>query len=74
MHELKEHQISTQIIAAAFDELDIDWFELVVKVFQKKYAGKSAKDFKEQQKQQRFLYYRGFAHEQIRYGIEYSKY
>jgi len=72
-NELKEHQISMQIIAAAFEELDIDWFELAAKAFQKKYAGKSAKDFKEQQKQQRFLYYRGFTHEQIRYAIEYSK-
>ena len=54
-------------------ELGIDWFELAVKVFDKKYACKPAKDFKEQQKWQRFLYYRGFTHEQIRYAIELSK-
>jgi regulatory protein len=68
-NELKEHQISTQIIAAAFEELDINWFELALKVFQKKYAGKSTKDYKEQQKQQRFLYFRGCTHEQISYAI-----
>jgi regulatory protein len=54
-------------------ELNIDWLELAVKVFDKKYANKPAKDFKEPQKQHRFLYYRGVTHEQIRYAIESSK-
>jgi SOS response regulatory protein OraA/RecX len=36
-------------------------------------VGKPAKDFKEQQKQQSFLYLHGFTHKQIRYAIESSK-
>jgi regulatory protein len=71
-NELKQHQISVQITAAVMNELNIDWFELSVKVFEKK-CGKPAKDFEEQQKQQRFLYHRDFTHEQIRYAIESSK-
>ena len=72
-NDLKEHQISEEIVNAAMLEINIDWFELALKVFEKKYTGKPAKDFKEQLKQQRFLYYRGFTHEQIRYAIESSK-
>ncbi|WP_232787555.1 regulatory protein RecX [Paraglaciecola sp. MB-3u-78] len=34
-NELKEHQISEEIVAAAMSELSIDWFELAVKVFKK---------------------------------------
>jgi SOS response regulatory protein OraA/RecX len=34
-NELREHQISTKIVAAAMSELEIDWFELVVKEFEK---------------------------------------
>ena len=60
-------------MTAAITELNLDWFELAVKVFDKKYVNKPAKDFKDQQKQQRFLYYRGFTHEQIHYAIESTK-
>jgi regulatory protein len=72
-NELKEHQISEEIVKAAMLELNIDWFELALNVFDKKYSSKPAKDYKDQQKQQRFLYYRGFTHEQIRYAIDSSK-
>ncbi|WP_299072642.1 regulatory protein RecX [uncultured Paraglaciecola sp.] len=71
--ELKEHQITAEIVAQAMDELSVDWFELVLKVYEKKYKGEAPKDYKEQQKQQRFLYSRGFTPEQIRYAIETSK-
>jgi regulatory protein len=60
-------------VAASMAELSIDWFELAAKVDTKKYEGRPAIDLKNRQKQQRFLYYRGFLHEQIRYGIESSK-
>ena len=55
------------------NELSIDWFELAVQVFEKKYAGKLIAYSKGQQKQQRFLYFRGFTHDQIHYAIESSK-
>ncbi|MFT4811408.1 MAG: regulatory protein [Arenicella sp.] len=60
-------------MAAVMNELSIDWFELAVQVFEKKYAGKLIAYSKGQQKQQRFLYFRGFTHDQIHYAIESSK-
>ena len=34
-NNLKEHQISSEIVTAAMSELNIDCFELAVKVFEK---------------------------------------
>jgi regulatory protein len=65
--ELKEHNISSDTIKQAIVEQNIDWFELVSTVYQKKYGKTPASDWKEQQKRSRFLQYRGFDLEQIRY-------
>jgi SOS response regulatory protein OraA/RecX len=34
-NELKEHQISAEIVASAMSELRIEWFELAVNVYEK---------------------------------------
>ena len=72
-NELKEHRISQDIIDAAIQEEDIDWFELALQVFEKKFANTAEVDWKGQQKQQRFMYYRGFSQEQIKYATESTK-
>lgn len=68
--ELKEHHISSDIYLAALQELDIDWFEVAKQAYQKKYKTELANDWAERQKRQRFLQYRGFTMEQIKYALE----
>lgn len=71
-NELREHQIDPDLIEFVLRELDIDWFELAAKVYHKKYPFPKSDDYKVRQKQQRFMYYRGFTQEQINYAIESS--
>lgn len=63
--ELKERGVSTEIISQALEQSDIDWFSLAVNVRCKRFGEQEPDDFKERAKQQRFLQYRGFTHEQI---------
>jgi regulatory protein len=64
--ELADHEISQELIEAAFSEQDHELYELALQVYVKKYGQKAHKDRHEQQKRNRFLPYRGFSHEQIR--------
>jgi regulatory protein len=68
--ELHEHKISADIYQPVFAELAIDWFELAERVLLKKYKTPALDDWKEQQKRQRFLQYRGFSMEQIKFAME----
>ena len=73
--QLTEHRIEPGIISQAIEncitELQIDWYELACQVLAKKYREVPAKNWQEQQKRNRFLQYRGFDHEQIRYAKQY---
>ena len=66
--ELKEHNIEQELISHAFAVQDEDWFDLVLKVYKKKYGGQPAASWQEQQKRSRFLQYRGFSYAQIHYA------
>ncbi len=68
-NELREHKLDSQLVNQVFKDMEIDWFELAKNVFEKRFAGKVSQDFKDKQKQQRFMYYRGFDHEQINYAL-----
>lgn len=63
--ELQERGVGSHIINAALDQAEIDWFELVVTVRHKRFGEQVPEDLKDRAKQQRFLQYRGFTHEQI---------
>lgn len=63
--ELKERGVSSDIITASLQQADIDWFALAIEVRCKRFGEQSPEDFKSRAKQQRFLQYRGFTHEQI---------
>ena len=67
-NELKEHSIDSDVIAQAMLESEVDWFELAAQVLSRKYGEAPPKDWKEQQKRQRFMQYRGFNLEQIKYA------
>jgi len=65
-HELShQHQISSDIITAAIDVESPDWQELAQAQLNKRFHGEPPQDFKTRQKQQRYLYQRGFSMEVI---------
>ena len=63
--ELNERGVDKQIINAVFEQGDIDWFSLAVIARNKRFGEKAPDDLKDRAKQQRFLQYRGFTHDQI---------
>lgn len=63
--ELKERGVNSDIITTSLQQADIDWFALAIEVRCKRFGEHSPGDFKDRAKQQRFLQYRGFTHEQI---------
>ncbi|NLS12821.1 recombination regulator RecX [Vibrio sp. SM6] len=67
--ELQQKRVDDTIIAAVLDEAEVDWFELARTTAKKKFKGRIAMDAKDYAKQVRFLQYRGFDFEQIRYAL-----
>tara|TARA_B100000787_G_scaffold89619_1_gene66261 strand:- start:566 stop:1003 length:438 start_codon:yes stop_codon:yes gene_type:complete len=63
--ELNQRGVDKQTINAVFEQEDIDWFSLAVTTRNKRFGEKAPDDLKDRAKQQRFLQYRGFTHEQI---------
>lgn len=66
--ELREHNIDGDIAQQVMAELEIDWFELAASVARQKFGEFPAADWQEQQKRNRFLQYRGFTLDQIKYA------
>ena len=63
--ELKERGVDARLISTTFEQADINWFSLAASVRCKRFGEKNPANFKDRAKQQRFLQYRGFTHEQI---------
>ncbi|MBT3504542.1 MAG: regulatory protein RecX [Piscirickettsiaceae bacterium] len=63
--ELKERGVDSDTIDTAFKQADVDWFELAITVRNKRFGVQAPDNLKDRAKQQRFLQYRGFTHEQI---------
>ena len=67
--ELNERGIASELIANAIRSTELDWWQLAVEQKQKKFGTSVPKDFPERAKQMRFLQYRGFDHEQIKFAV-----
>ncbi|SHI27641.1 regulatory protein RecX [Ferrimonas marina] len=67
--ELRERQVADELIRSALTQPEIDWFELCRDTRQRKFGEGPVADFKQRQKVQRYLAYRGFDMEQIRYAL-----
>ncbi|MEC9413589.1 MAG: regulatory protein RecX [Pseudomonadota bacterium] len=63
--ELKERGVAADIITECMNQAEIDWFTLAAEVRCKRFGEEMPDDYKSKAKQQRFLQYRGFTHEQI---------
>ena len=68
--ELKQRGINDNLIEECIAKAEIDWFELAKQVRCKRYGDTTPKDFQERAKQMRFLQYRGFTTDQIKYSLE----
>lgn len=68
-NDLKAHGIKPEQVDAVVAELDIDWFEQAKQSYQKKYGETPIADRKERAKRYRFLQYRGYDSEQIKYAM-----
>lgn len=58
--ELKQKQLSAELISAAIDDNDDEWRLLAQQVYNKKFGGGEAKDYRDKSRRFRFMLYRGF--------------
>ncbi|MBM6552111.1 regulatory protein RecX [Marinomonas ostreistagni] len=71
-NELRQKGISDEMARIALDQLEVDWFELALELKQRKFGENVEKDFKAKGKQTRYLVYRGFNFDEVRYAIEFD--
>lgn len=68
--ELNNHDIEFSLVKTLIDDDCFDWFESSKAVRLKRFGGILPEDWAQKQKQMRFLQYRGFNQEQIKYAFE----
>ena len=67
--DLSERGVSQALIEQALTEAECDWFELAAQVRVKRFGQGLPADFPQKAKQLRFLQYRGFTSEEIRFAV-----
>nr|WP_297347815.1 regulatory protein RecX [uncultured Glaciecola sp.] len=67
---LYNHDIDLQLVRALTKDESFDWFESSKAVRVKRFGDELPDDWTYKQKQMRFLQYRGFTQEQIKYAFE----
>lgn len=67
--ELSERGVSAAIVAAAVEAAEIDWFELARQARRRRFGEASPAEWNERVRQSRFLEYRGFTHDQVRFAL-----
>lgn len=67
--ELKQRGTSEEIISATVIEDDPEWFEMARRVREKRFGKVLPSAIHERVKQQRFLQYRGFNQQQLKYAL-----
>jgi regulatory protein len=68
--ELNERGVASEWITNALRSTELDWWQLALEQKQKKFGLIVSKEFSERAKQMRFLQYRGFNNEQIKFAVE----
>ena len=67
--ELIQKGINSELEKTAITGANADWFELAKQLKERKFGEEISTDFKEKAKQSRYLQYRGFDFEQIKYAV-----
>ncbi len=68
-HDLETKGVATELITQWLDFTERSWNNDVVRVRRKKFGDTLPGDFKERACQARFLHYRGFTHDQIKFAL-----
>lgn len=71
--QLKEKRVAENVIEQVLTEQTIDWFELAKEVAHKKFKSGISLERSQYAKQVRYLQYRGFSFDQIRYALQASE-
>lgn len=71
--QLKEKRVAENVIEQVLAEQTIDWFELAKEVAHKKFKSGISLERSQYAKQVRYLQYRGFNFDQIRYALQASE-
>ncbi|EEY46223.1 regulatory protein RecX [Vibrio mimicus VM223] len=71
--QLKEKRVAEEVIEQVLTEQTIDWFELAKEVAHKKFKSGISLERSQYAKQVRYLQYRGFNFDQIRYALQASE-
>ncbi|ENM5757302.1 recombination regulator RecX [Vibrio mimicus] len=71
--QLKEKRVAEDVIEQVLTEQTIDWFELAKEVAHKKFKSGISLERSQYAKQVRYLQYRGFNFDQIRYALQASE-
>ena len=67
--DIRQKGVADDLVAQALEDADINWYELAKDVAQRKFGDRQAADQREKAKRMRFLQYRGFNYEQIKYAL-----
>ena len=73
LNDGRGHQLDSNTLSEAIDAQEVDWFELALSTYVKRYGTGSqpkSMDIKEKAKRMRFMQYRGFTMEQVAYAME----
>lgn len=73
MNELRMKGIGDKQAKLALASLDVDWFELALELKRRKFGLTAERDYKIKAKQTRYLVYRGFSFDEVKYAIEFHE-
>ena len=68
--DLKSRGANSTLVNELLDEAEVDWFEVAKTTAQQKFGNTQQVDTKEKAKRMRFLQYRGFSFDQIKYALD----
>lgn len=68
--ELRQKGIAGELIDGCLQSESVDWFEQAKALYSRRFGNRPAREPKEKARQIRFLQYRGFTSDQIRYALE----
>ena len=66
--DLEKRGVNSSVISEAFEAAGVDFYETAASAFSKKFSAK-AKSLAEKARQQRFMEYRGFFSEHVKYAL-----
>lgn len=69
-YDLQQKGVTEACALAALEALEIDWFDQALSALRKKFGIQGCDDLREKARRQRFLHYRGFGGEEIRFALE----